>query len=68
MEGPEADVMGTQEAEIAGGRKAVCADQGGNWRLFSDGAGRTSRRTRDLVAAGAPAFPEGARGVCMRLR
>lgn len=32
-------MMGTQEADIAGGRKAVCADQGGNGRLFSDGAG-----------------------------
>lgn len=63
MRGPDADMMGTQEAEVAGSRKAVSADQGGSWRLFSDRAGAdepVTHSARDLVAAGAPAFPEGA--------
>lgn len=62
MRGPDADMMGTQEAEIAGRRETVSMDQGGSWRLFSDRAGAdepVTHSARDLVAAGAPAFSEG---------
>lgn len=42
----------------------MCADQGGTGGCSQMEPGRSSRRTRDLVAAGAPAFPEAAGRLC----